>query len=165
MKKLEVEILESQLSEESYQAAIYVAGYVSKKLTERSKCDTCVLMLQASAKDLTNATYLDNMSRGNLTTPSSNLVQHVANAFYTLDLVDCLIIKSQVPARIAAEHILQIFSDNSDFVCVSHLEWDEKYSNRIVTNIFYNNMQKESKDRKRKDDLERFKGLSPNFTS
>ena len=157
VKEIEAEILESQLSEESYQAAVYVAGYVAKKLIERSHCNICISILKASPNDLSHTEYLRNMSRGGLIIPSVKLVQHVSSGFSTLDLTDNLISKSEVPVRVAAEYILRLFSCKIDFVCPLHLEWGQKYANRIITNIFYNNMQKKSKDYKRKEQLTGFK--------
>ena len=157
VKELEAEILESQLSEESYQAAVYIAGYVVKKLIERCKCNECISILKASSNDISHAEYLRTMSRGGLIMPSLKLAQHVSSGFSTLDLTDNLISKSGVPARVAAEHILKLFSCKVNFVCSLHFEWGHKYANRIITNIFYNNMQKQSKDHKRKEQLSSFK--------
>ena len=157
VKEVEAEVLESQLSEESYQVAVYIAGYVAKKLTERSDCNACISMLKASSNDLSHAEYLRNMSRGGLIIPSLQLAQYASSGFSTLDFVDNLISKSEVPARIAAEHILKLFLCKVDFVCSLHFDWGQKYANRIITNIFYNNMQKKSKEYRRKEHLTAFK--------
>ena len=38
---ISTELLECQLSEDSMQVAVFVAGYIAKKLCKRSKCDIC----------------------------------------------------------------------------------------------------------------------------
>ena len=105
----DIALLVDEIYIESYQVAVYIAGYVAKKLTERSDCNACISMLKASSNDLSHAEYLRNMSRGGLIIPSLQLAQYVSSGFSTLDFVDNLISKFEVTARIAAEHILKLF--------------------------------------------------------
>ena len=64
---------------------------------------------------------------------------------------------SNVGERVACEHLLKIFGPSREFVCEAHNEQAGLMANRIITNIYFNNAQKESKDAKRKDSLQGFK--------
>ena len=78
------EIFESVLNEDSQEVATTIAGYIAKKLIKRSKCETCKVMLSCAKSDLNNNHYLNFLSRGGLTVPSSILADFTCSCFAIL---------------------------------------------------------------------------------
>ena len=60
------EILMCNLSEDSEEVATTIAGYITKKLVKRSKCDDCKTMLSAKDVEVSSNHYLSLLSRGGL---------------------------------------------------------------------------------------------------
>ena len=102
-----------------------------------------------------NTKYLKLLSRGGLKIPSSSLLHYSASTFGMLQMLEPVLRRYNVNERRACEHLFELYAP--DFVCDEHCEWAGKIANRIIVNIFYNNAQKESKDKKRKDNVDKFK--------
>ena len=152
------EILEATLSAESEEVAYTISGYITKKLLKRSKCQLCKMKLVTSKAEISKNHYLSLLSRGGLTVPSSEIAGFVCNSFAVLDVADKFIEKTtEIKRRAAAEFILKEFSTHFDFTRPEHVEWGEKFTNKIVVNIFYNNKQKRDSDKVRKSDIVAFK--------
>ena len=118
------DILESSLNPDSEEVATTIAGYISKKLTKRSKCDACKSCLTSSDRDLGENHYLTLLSRGGLTVPSSHLAGFSCTCFAMLDYVDKFVQKHNVVnVRAALEVILAKFAPKSDFTCPNHIDW------------------------------------------
>ena len=158
VSSISTELLECQLSEDSMQVAVTVAGYVAKKLSKRSKCDICPNMMIAKDEDIMHNEYLKILSRGGLTCPNPFLSEFVCHAFSILDFISPIVLKySSIPTRNLSERILSKLFDTANFTCQDHQDWGKKFALRIIVNIFYNNQQKASNDSVRKDQIKEFK--------
>ena len=73
--------------------AIYIAGYVAKKLKERFGDCYNRFLIGYSGDDNPNFLYVKMLWRGGLIIPSRNLVSYVCTAFAILELVNDLITK------------------------------------------------------------------------
>ena len=69
--------MECSLHVDSREVATSIAGYIAKKLFERTECDRCKLMLIADEKGVANDQFLKSLSREGLTVPSSPLAEFV----------------------------------------------------------------------------------------
>ena len=148
-----------QLKEESMQVVAYIGGYIIKSLLDKkicSKCSLCKMFLLDHDNQI-NSEYLHLVSRGGLRIPSASLVHYPATTFGMLQMLEPVIRKYDVNDWRACEHLFGLYGPAPDFVCDEHDEWAGKIANRIIVNIFYNNSQKESKDRKRKETVIGFK--------
>ena len=70
-----------------------------------SDCCNGLLTGDSGAENL-DCSYVQILSRGGLTIPSTNLVNYGCTAFAILEFMDDLITKSGLPVRKAAEHVL-----------------------------------------------------------
>ena len=154
----ETEFLELSLSPDSEEVAFTIAGYVTKKLSKRSKCNACKEGMVGNKNDNVPV-YFELLSRGGLTIPSEPLAEYVSGAFAILDYADQFIEKdkSGTTTRYAADAILKLYAPKSVFTCLNHTEWGYTFASKIIINIFYNNKQKLAGDKVRKDDLSAFK--------
>ena len=102
--------------------------------------------------------YLNLLSRGGLTVPTSFLADSTCYCFAVLDYADRYIQKhSSVNVRKGANYILSIFSPKIAFTCDRHSEWGFRFSSKIIINVFYNNKQKFAGNAVRKDAVVDFK--------
>ena len=157
---LSSEILECQLSEDSMEVGVTIAGYIAKKLKKRFKFLSCGQKMVSTDQDVLNNEYLKILSRGGLIGPSQSLSDFTCHLFSILDIVSPILIKHcsySLSIKSFAEQILKIYYSSVDFTCEKHQEWGIKYVSRIVINIFYNNLQKETTDSVRKDQVKEFK--------
>ena len=157
---LSSEILECQLSEDSMEVAVTIAGYIAKKLKKRFKCLSCGQKMVSTDQDVLNNEYLKILSRGGLICPSQSLSDFICHLFSILDIVSPILIKHctySLSIKSFAEQIFKIYYCSVDFTSEKHQEWGIKYVSRIVINIFYNNLQKETTDSVRKDQVKEFK--------
>ena len=79
----EIEIRESSLDDDIQQVATSIAGYISMKLGNRSKCSQCKSKFVADDIGVANNEYLEILSRGGLTTPSESMAYFVGSCFAT----------------------------------------------------------------------------------
>ena len=146
---------EITLKKESMEVVAYIGGYIVKSLLDKEKnstCSACKTCLLDHDNEI-NTEYLRLVSRGGLRTPSSALMQYTGSMFGMLQMLEPVIRKFNVNERRACERLFELYGAAPDFVCEEHNEWAGKIANRIIVNIFYNNVQKASKDKKRKQSV------------
>ena len=154
-----VEIMESQLTEESYQVAFTIAGYVAKQVCKKVKCQFCKNKLISIAGNTHGSEYLDVLTRGGLTYPSQNLADFVAHGFSSLDIASDLITQyaSFVSTKRLSEETLNNISEQVLFSCEEHESKVKKIAISIIVNTYYNNKQKIATDGVRKQQVSDFK--------
>ena len=153
-----VDIMESQLSEESYQVAYTIAGYVAKRICEKVDCQLCKNKLISSGNDY-GTEFLDILTRGGLTYPSQSLADFVAQGFSSLDIASPLIIQyaSYLPTKMLSEEILDSLAEHVYFSCEEHAKKVKRIAISIIVNVFFNNKQKIATDNVRKQQVIGFK--------
>ena len=119
---LSTELLECQLSEDSMQVGVTIAGYIAKKLSKRSKCQVCPSKGIAIDDDIAHDEYLKLLSRGGLIVPSPSLSHFVGHVFSILDFISSIVLKyaSSFPAKQLGELILLKLFDTVNFTCQGH---------------------------------------------
>ena len=153
-----VDILECDLTNSSSEVATTIAGYVSKKLKKRSLCESCLQLLRSNKIDLDNNHYLNILSRGGLTVPSSQLAELTCSCFAILDFIAPTLRRyNVVNVKRVASMILAEFAPKRKIICSTHENWGRQFCFKVIINIFFNNKQKESLDTVRKDSLKAFK--------
>ena len=156
LEKINSEIHEASLFRESEDVVLVVAGYVAKKLKEKTTYSGCIMKLCGS--EIECDSYFAHLSRGGMTVPSASLAQFVSTSFAVLDTTDSLLQKHAAASiREAAHHVLKTYCCNVNFTCDRHVDWGSVSVRKIVINIFYNNKRKLQSDEVRKDDLVSFK--------
>ena len=104
---MENEIQESVLPTES-EVAVYISGYITKKLINRFNCEDCRILLVSDKSTIADR-YIKMLNRGGLLIPSfgvcsySILIKHVPNNI-----------------RNSAEHVLSEYSLLTEFCCPVH---------------------------------------------
>ena len=58
------------LNEEGVEVAAVIAGYISKVIFDKSKCEVCKILLTTVKSDSSKFNYLSKLSRGGLVIPS-----------------------------------------------------------------------------------------------
>ena len=158
LSEQEIEINELCLSSDSKEVAYSIAGYVTKKLLKRFNCDKCPFFMVGNNEEKSDNHYLNLLSRGGLTIPSTQIAEFISSCFAILDFCDEFIeLHRQSTTRKSAETILETYSPKYVFTCEQHIEKGYKFAAKIVINIFYNNKQKFSLDEIRKDTVKIFK--------
>ena len=74
---MSVEIMESELTEESYQVSFTIAGYVAKQILKKISCDVC--KNKPMHGNGHGSEYLDILNRGGSTYPFQDLADFVAH--------------------------------------------------------------------------------------
>ena len=149
------------LSDDAVQVSAVIAGYAARKVVmEHCKCEECKKMAvstKGGIEEMENENkYLQNLSRGGLIIPTTDLRHHIAKSFAILDLCQHLTRDSLLPERTAAEIALQRNKFPITFLCSNHHHL-VKYLNRTVANVFFNNARKRISDTRRKDAVKDFK--------
>ena len=129
------------LSEERVEVAAVIAGYISKVIFDKSKCEVCKTLLTKVKPDSVKSNYLDKLSRGGLVIPSIDLLHYISKSFAILDCISDIIKKSSLPERKLAEYVLSERNDYpSSFLRRNHKHLLPKV-NRAITNAYFNNEQ------------------------
>lgn len=146
------------LSDQSLKVCAYIGGFIVRRLVEKKKpdCKECKTNLLDHG-NLLHTEYVNLVSRGGLKVPSLELLHYTASVFGILEAIEPMVRNSNCVDRYACEHLLKMFGPTPEFVCHHHNESTGKIANRMIINCFYNNMQKESKDAKRKCSVTGFK--------
>ena len=149
---------ESVLDHDSLEVATLIAGYVSKKLKERSKCLVCLSMLSSNKDGIVNDKYLNLMSRGGLTVPCADLADFVQRCFALLDYASELMQKHNITnVKDVARIVLEKFAPMVTFVCDDHVKWGFQFRSKPVINSFFKNKVKVANESVRKDAVAEFK--------
>ena len=152
------EIQEVALDENSMEVSTMVAGYISKKLRERSKCQECKTYLAGSKDGVDHDQYLKILNRGGLTVPSSYLNEFVQSSFAVLDYAHGFMRKHNITrVRDTATKILGRYAPRAAFTCEKHTEWGQVFATKSIVNVFFNNQKKVDNDTVRKDTVVGFK--------
>lgn len=158
VKMMENEIQEHILSKDSKEVAVFIAGYISKKLKKKIDCSNCLAMFIGNNNDTLSTEFLSLISRGGLMIPSQSLGEYVCKGFSVLDVVGEMILRDAPnDVRICGEDLLRMYCDNVNFSCELHTQKVQTITNRIITNIFFNNKQKIMNSEIRRDNIEEFK--------
>ena len=153
---MSVLIQEATLTAEIEEVLQVVSGYIAKQLTEKTKCRQSINSLCGS--EVEKNSYFEILSRGVLKIPSAVLKNYVAFSFATLDLTDALLQQYCCNnIRTGAETVLNTYCTNVLFTCADRIVSSQKWANKIMTNIFYNNKQKIKNSKIRKDVVGTFK--------
>ena len=146
------------LSEKSHQVVAYISGYISHSLVKDASCLECINLLQ---QDPILTQYLKDLDRGGLTLPSSSLSYYVESAFCVLEASETEIVQTTFPWKIVSLRLLQEVSQiwDSAFACILHTPQVRKTVNRIIANIYYNNLRKSINESIRKDQVAAFKSV------
>ena len=152
------DISEATISNDSIEVATDIAGYIAKKLKERSKCDACQsAVVSKSIDDVENNNYLKIRSRGGLIAPSQELADFACNGFAALDYTSAAIRADAGQARYLGQHVLSKFFHHEKFTCSVHEKWGLKFASKIIVNCFFNNKKKRTNADIRKDAVTTFK--------
>ena len=146
------------LSEKSHQVVAYISGYISHSLLKDASCLECINLLQ---QDPILTQYLKDLDRGGLTLPSSSLSYYVESAFCVLEASETEIVQTTFPWKIVSLRLLQEVSQiwDSASACILHTPQVRKTVNRIIANIYYNNLRKSINESIRKDQVAAFKSV------
>ena len=140
-------LYEASLDQESNQVAVYIAGYICKKMLDAIECQSCKDLLEGTEQDH----YFQLLNNGGLKIPSPHLIEFVSSAFAILDMTDVHIaMYKSISVSVLARLVLKKYTNCARFTCNEHLDWARKISIKTVINIFYNNKQKEKNSMVRK---------------
>ena len=145
-----------QLTQESREVAVHVAGCVAKSILKSHACCKSHLtgIILESNPD---RAYITILNRGGLTIPSTSLTDYVCTSFAILSFTENSVIKSNIRARKAAELVLSLtFGIYQDFTCNDHRALGRTFVNRIISNIFFNNKRKATTSSVHKDNVVSF---------
>ena len=145
-----------QLTEDSQQIVVYLAGYISLSLSEHIQCPICLSSLN---NNLVSSEYVSNINQGGLTLPCTSLQHYVLSAFCLLEVSEREIRSSSFPWKSLALALLSIAKVELDstFACSCHSEKSKKLVNKITSNIYHNNLKKQVSETRRKDQVTAFK--------
>ena len=126
---MENEIQESVLSTESEEVAVYISGYITKKLIKRFNREDCKILLLSDKSSIADG-YIKMLNRGGLLIPSSGVCSYSTKCFAILDVIHDVLIK-HVPSNIknSAEQ-------NKNKVPLFHLDelsnyWFSRFARKI----------------------------------
>ena len=89
--------------------------------------------------------------------PAIDFTHYVSKAFAILDTAIFLIRDSTLCDRYVAARVLRLNDCAASFLCDEHQVIGVKFINRVVTNIYLNNEQKQFSDEIRKNSIKDFK--------
>ena len=103
--------------------------------------------------------YFNNVNQGGLTLPNTALHQYVSNAFCFLELSEGQIRVSEFPWKTLAQELLNLTTSEWDtsFACLEHSIKSIELVNKIISNIYFNNLRKQISETHRKDQVSAFK--------
>ena len=128
------EIFETELSEDSKQVAVYIAGYVAKKIKKLLTCHVCNKVI-SNDNDIENDKYLKTLSRGGLVVPSISILELVS------PIIEQVTEKNSV-AFVSNTVLMKLEYRTADFSCEQHFKKSTSISVWIIINIIYNKKQK-----------------------
>ena len=119
------EIFETELIESSKQVAVYLAGYVAKKIKKHLKCHVCNNKIISNDNNVENDEYFKTLSRGGLIVPCTTFKDFVCQRFSILELISPIIeqvTKTENNSVAAVSYTVLIESEyrSADFSCEQH---------------------------------------------
>ena len=155
---LNISIDNMKLSTDSREVAVHISGYIAKKFIKKKHACCKDHLTGKLSEDNEDHNYIRILSRGGLTIPSVSLTDYVCSAFSVLSLAESTIIKSSLRSRRAAEITLSyIFESYQEFTCTEHVAAGQRFTHRVVSNIYFNNKRKTSTAAVIKDNVTSFK--------
>ena len=116
-------LLEIEISDDTREVALMIAGYIAKKFSKRKVCAICKVKKIADETIIKSDEYLRTLPRGGLICPSPPLRDFVFQSFGTLDSISQIIhnITQNVSVRSVAEEVLSDLQTNCiHFTCIQH---------------------------------------------
>ena len=124
-------------------------------MIEKTDCNDCSLHLVSKDDKVEFDNYLDNLSRGKLIKPSSNLSHVVSTAFAQLDIMQKVVPSESV--RKLCNEGLEKYLPHSKISCDNHGAVSRRKVISTIVNIFFNNKQHRSADEVRQQQVVSFK--------
>ena len=93
-------------SEEGVEVVTVIAGYIARQTNKNTKCDLYRDLLTRNTGNLSSDDYLNKLSQGGLTTPSTDLGHYVAKSSAILDCVRGILLNSKLHERKLSEYVL-----------------------------------------------------------
>ena len=140
------EIFEIELSEDNKQVAVYIAGYVAKKIKKLLTCHVCNNKVISNDNDIENDKYLKTLSRGGLVVPSISMLELVS------PIIEQVTEKNSV-AFVSNTVLTKLEYRTADFSCEQHFKKSTSISVWIIINIIYNKKQKITNGGVRKEQI------------
>ena len=116
-------LLEIEISDDTREVALMIAGYIAKKFSKRKVCAICKVKMIADETIIKSDEYLRTLPRGGLIYPSPPLRDFVFQSFGTLDSLSQIIhnITQNVSVRSVAEEVLSDLQTNCiHFTCIQY---------------------------------------------
>lgn len=108
-------LLEIEISDNTREVALMIAGYIAKKFSKRKVCAICKVKMIADETIIKSDEYLRTLPRGGLICPSPPLKDFVFQSFGTLDYISQIIqnITKNVSFRKVTKEVLRDLRSNS----------------------------------------------------
>ena len=118
-------LLEIEISDDTREVALMIAGYIAKKFSKRKVCAICKVKMIADETIIKSDEYLSIriLPREGLICPSPPLRDFVFQSFGTLDSISQIIhnITQNVSVRSVAEEVLSDLQTNCiHFTCIQY---------------------------------------------
>ena len=116
-------LLEIEISDDTREVALMIAGYIAKKFSKRKVCAICKVKMIADETIIKSDEYLRTLPCGGLICPSPPLRDFVFQSFGTLDSISQIIhnITQNVSVRSVAEEVSSDLQTNCiHFTCIQH---------------------------------------------
>ena len=135
-----------------------IAGYTAKKSIKKfGQCCKRFCICNNSTKDSQDTPYLNILSRGGITKPSSYLVHYVCDGFAYIDCVFDIISISKLQDRKETKLFLNIAMKHEPFLCFTHRMKGMDLAHQTISSIYFNNNGKFVTDLVHKDNIVSFK--------
>jgi hypothetical protein len=144
----------TQLSPETREVAVFVAGFVGKKIKDKLGCEGCDALLFGNPSIEGDHRYTAELNRGGLKFPSQALADYVCDLFGLLDATSAIIRASAVSERWASKAALSSVPC-AKFVPTKHELKGRDIVLNTVINIFWSNHAKITTEIVRKKSVKR----------
>ena len=156
------EIFETELIEGSKQVAVYLAGYVAKKIKKHLKCHVCNNKIISNDNNVENDEYFKTLSRGGLIVPCTTFKDFVCQRFSILELISPIIeqvnkTENNSVAAVSYTVLMESEYRSADFSCEQHFKKSKSMFVRTTINTLYNNKQEITNEGVREEQIWDFK--------
>ena len=147
LEEHETDIYEVCFSDSSEEVARVIARYIVRKLQPKLKCEECaLLMIDDSEETSERDRYLNLLSRGVLIKQSEQIAEFICTFRFTSEVHQVYTSEKKL-----CQQALEKYAARPTFSFITHGDYCRKLAITTTYNIFYNNKQKCSYDRLRKD--------------
>ena len=129
MSTIMTEIFEIEFNKDSKQVAVYIAGYVAKKIKKHLKCHVCNNKIISNDNDIENT-----QSRGGLIVPSTTFKDFFCQTFSILELISPIIeqlTENNSVAAVSNTVLMKLENRTADFSC-EHFKKGKSMSVRTI---------------------------------